>query len=75
MQNAPLTLLLSKFLSVEPTAEPVFVKVKEAQESIPVAYVAWQAGGSNRVVVPARQAGYRFLAPKKAYKFGLWLHL
>ncbi len=25
------------------------------------AYIVWRAGTSNRVVVPARQAGYRFL--------------
>ncbi len=30
------------------------------QESIPLAYVAWRAGTSNRVVIPARQAGNRF---------------
>ncbi len=35
-------------------AEPVFVNVKEAQESTPPAYVAWH------VVVPARWAGNRF---------------
>ncbi len=31
------------------------------KESILLAYVARQAGTSNRVVVPARQAGTRFL--------------
>jgi hypothetical protein len=41
--------------------EPVFVNIYKAQESIPLAYVAWQAGTTNRVVVPARQAGNRFL--------------
>jgi hypothetical protein len=35
------------------------------KESIPSAYVAWQAGTSNRVVVPARQAGNRFLGSLK----------
>jgi hypothetical protein len=34
-------------------------------------YVAWQAGTSIRVVVPARQAGNRFLGSSKGYKFGL----
>ncbi len=33
----------------------------DSKESIPPAYVAWQAGTSNRVVVPAHQAGNRFL--------------
>ena len=42
--------------------EPVFVNVflyfyTEARESIPPTYVAWRAGTSNRVFVPARQAG------------------
>jgi hypothetical protein len=41
--------------------EPAFVNVQGAQESIPPAYVAWRAGMSNRLVVPARQAGNRFL--------------
>jgi hypothetical protein len=36
------------------------------QESIPAAYVAWRAAGTlNRVVVPARQAGNRFLGSLK----------
>jgi hypothetical protein len=30
-------------------------------DSIPPAYVAWRASTSNRFVVPARQAGNRFL--------------
>ncbi len=30
--------------------EPVFVNVSGAQESIPPAFVAWQAGTTNRVV-------------------------
>ncbi len=32
----------------------------DSKESIPTAYVAWRAGASNRVVVPARQAENRF---------------
>jgi hypothetical protein len=32
---------------------------------IPPAYVAWRAGTKNRVVVPARQAGNRFLGSLK----------
>ncbi len=34
-------------------------------ESIPSAYVAWRVGTSNRVAVPARQAGNRFLGSLK----------
>jgi hypothetical protein len=34
-------------------------------ESIPPAYVAWRAGMSNRVVVPACQARNRFLGSLK----------
>jgi hypothetical protein len=33
----------------------------DSEDSIPPAYVAWRAGTTNRVVVPARQAGNRFL--------------
>jgi hypothetical protein len=33
----------------------------ESEKSIPPAYVAWRAGTRIRVVVPARQAGNRFL--------------
>jgi hypothetical protein len=47
------------------STEPVFVNVYGAQESIPPAYVVWRAGMSNRVVVPARQAGNRFLGSLK----------
>jgi hypothetical protein len=46
-------------------SESVFVNVYEAQESIPPAYVAWWAVTTNRVVVPARQAGNRFLGTLK----------
>jgi hypothetical protein len=49
-------------------SEPVFVNVYGAQESIPPAYVAWRAGTKNRVVVPARQAGNRFLGSFKGFK-------
>jgi hypothetical protein len=34
-----------------------------SEESIPSACVAWRAGTTNRVFVPARQAGNRLLAP------------
>ncbi len=34
-------------------------------ESILPVYVAWRAGTTNRVVVPARQAGNRFLGSLK----------
>jgi hypothetical protein len=37
----------------------------DSNESIPPAYVACRAGTSNRVVVPARQAGNRFLGSIK----------
>jgi hypothetical protein len=45
---------------------PVFVNVYGAQgidseESIPSAYVVWRADATNRIVVPAYQAGNRFL--------------
>ncbi len=45
--------------------EPVFVDVYGAQESISPAYVAWRVGTISRVVVPARQAGNRFLGSLK----------
>jgi hypothetical protein len=35
------------------------------------AYEAWRAGTSNSVVVPARQAGNRFLGSLKGYDSGL----
>ncbi len=37
----------------------------DSRDSIPPAYVAWRAGTSNRVVVPGRQAGNRFLGSLK----------
>jgi hypothetical protein len=37
----------------------------DSEESIQPAYVAWRAGTTNRVVVPARQAGNRFLGSFK----------
>ncbi len=43
------------------TAEPVFLNVYGAQESIPPTYVAWRAGTTNRVAISAREAGNRFL--------------
>jgi hypothetical protein len=36
------------------------------KESIPPAYVAWRTGTKNRVFVPIRQAGNRFLGSFKA---------
>jgi hypothetical protein len=46
--------------------EPEFVNVLGVQESIPPAYVAWRAGPSERVIVPASQvAGKRFLGSLK----------
>ncbi len=40
----------------------------DSKESIQPAYVAWWAGTTNRVVVPARQAGNRFLGSFKGLK-------
>jgi hypothetical protein len=37
----------------------------DSEDSIPPTFVAWQAGTTNRVVVPARQAGNRFLGSLK----------
>jgi hypothetical protein len=37
----------------------------DSEESISSTYVAWRAGTKNRVVVPARQAGNRFLVSLK----------
>jgi hypothetical protein len=37
----------------------------DSKESIPPAYVAWRDGTSNRVVVPARKVGNRFLGSLK----------
>ncbi len=43
------------------SAEPGFVNVYRAQESIPPAHAAWRAGTTSRVKVPASQAWNRFL--------------
>ena len=40
----------------------------DSKEPIPPAFVAWRAGTSDRVVVPARQAGNRFLGSLKGLK-------
>ncbi len=37
----------------------------DSEDLIPPAYVAWLAGTTNRVVVPARHAGNRFLGSLK----------
>ncbi len=37
----------------------------DSEESTPPGYVAWRAGTKNRVAVPARQAGNRFLGSLK----------
>jgi hypothetical protein len=37
----------------------------DSEESISPAFVAWRAGTKNRVVVPVRQAGNRFLVSLK----------
>jgi hypothetical protein len=38
----------------------------ESEDSISPAYVVWRVGTTNRVVVPARQAGNRFLGSLKS---------
>ncbi len=43
-----------------------------SEESIPPAYVAWRAGAKKRVVVPARQAGNRFLGSINKYGLCRW---
>jgi hypothetical protein len=48
------------------TPESVFENVYGAPESILPDYVACRAGTSNKVVVPARQAGNRFLGSSKS---------
>jgi hypothetical protein len=40
---------------------------KESKKWIPQAYVAWRAGTSNRLVVPARQTGNRYLGSLKRF--------
>jgi hypothetical protein len=40
----------------------------DSEESIPPSNVAWRAGTTNRVVVPARRAGNRFLGSLKGLK-------
>jgi hypothetical protein len=69
----PLSLLFGSSLNAPPPpcvnkcTEYIFVNVYGAEESIPrkesipPAYVAWRAGTTNRVVIPARPAGNRFL--------------
>jgi hypothetical protein len=37
----------------------------DSEGSIPSAYVAWRAGTTNRVVLPARQSGNQFLGSLK----------
>ncbi len=49
----------------EEKTEPEFVNVQGAEESIPPGYVAWRVGTFKRVVVPAIQAGNRFLGSLK----------
>ncbi len=46
----------------------------DSEESISPTYVAWRAGTKNRVVVPSRQAGNRFLVSLKGLQiYGLSL--
>jgi hypothetical protein len=41
----------------------------DSEESISPAYVAWGAGTTNRIVVPASQAGNQFLGSLKVLKY------
>ncbi len=43
-------------------AEPEFLNVLEAQESIPPAYVTWRAGTSNTLLKPDEAEHYATLA-------------
>ncbi len=45
----------------------------DSEDYIAPAYVAWRAGTTNRVIVPARQAENRFLGSLKICKYGLWI--
>ncbi len=48
----------------------------DSKVSIPPAYIAWWAGTSNRVAVPARQAGNRFLGSLKGLQIrALYVHV
>ncbi len=40
----------------------------DSEESIPLVYVAWRAGTTNRVVVPAHNTGNRFLGSLEGLK-------
>ncbi len=45
----------------------------DSKELFPPAYLAWRAGMTNSVVVPARQVGNRFLGSLKDLKIrALW---
>ncbi len=48
----------------------------DSEETFPPAYVAWQAGRTNRVIVPARQAGNRFLGSLQGLQIRalVWRH-
>ncbi len=56
---------LPSFFHPSTSSEPVSVNDYGAQESILPTYVAGRDGTTNRVVVPARQAGNRFLGSWK----------
>jgi hypothetical protein len=47
----------------------------DSEDIIPPAFVAWQSGTTNRVVVPARQAGNRFLGFLKGLKIPFYRYL
>ncbi len=52
---------LPAFFHPSTSSEPVSENDYGVQESILPTYVAWRDGTTNRVVVPARQAGNLFL--------------
>ncbi len=63
--------LLCNYCYVLTPAEPVFLNVKGAQESIPQFYVAWRAGTQIGLSYRPARLGINSWAPLKVYKFGL----
>jgi hypothetical protein len=46
----------------------------DSEDSIPPAFVVWQANMTYRIVVPAARLGFDSWAPEKVYKYRLWSH-
>ena len=61
IQPLSFVLILTQGLSWARICKRLRSPVIDSKDTIPPAYVAWRTGTSNRVVVPARQAGNRFL--------------